>query len=167
MIVVIMGVTGSGKTTVGKLLAADLHWRYCDADDFHSRANVEKMKSGIPLNDADRRPWLESLRGLIRDCLEQGADLVLACSALKQSYRDILLVDERVSLIYLKGDYELIKKRLSERHGHYMNPALLDSQFADLEEPQDVVTIDVDASPAEIVKQIARRLGLAIVRDES
>ena len=160
MIIIIMGVTGSGKTTIGKLLADDLNWRYCDADDFHSAANVAKMKSGIPLDDADRQPWLQSLRNVTQNCLESGDGLVLACSALKQSYRDVLLIDERVKLVFLKGDYELIGKRLNERQGHYMNPALLDSQFATLEEPKGHAEFDVAASPAEIVRNIRRLLRL-------
>src|SRR5213593_4126543 len=135
MVVVLMGVTGSGKTTVGKLLSRELDWKYYDADDFHPSANVEKMRSGIPLEDADRKPWLETLRDLIRDCLDRGENAVLACSALKEDYRRLLLIDERVKLIYLKGNFELIQERLSQRRGHYMEPGLLKSQFASLEEP--------------------------------
>ena len=160
MVVILMGVTGSGKTTVGKLLASDLGWGYFDADDFHPPANVEKMKIGVPLNDADRTPWLETLRNLIRSCLDQTENAVLACSALKESYRGFLLIDESVKLIYLKGDYGLIQERLNKRRGHYMNPKLLDSQFDTLEEPGEDVGIDVSSSPEEIVKIIKRRLGL-------
>jgi gluconokinase len=160
MIVVLMGVTGSGKTTVGRMLAAELGWNYYDADDFHSPANIEKMKRGIPLDDADRKPWLEALRDLIRNRLERSENCVLASSALKRSYRDYLLVDEQVRLIYLRGSYELIKKRLSERRGHYMNPQLLDSQFETLEEPEGHLTIDVSLPSAEIVKSIRDQLGL-------
>jgi gluconokinase len=160
MIVVLMGVTGSGKTTVGRMLAAELGWNYYDADDFHSPANIEKMKRGIPLDDADRKPWLEALRDLIQNRLERSENCVLACSALKRSYRDYLLVDEQVRLIYLRGSYELIKKRLSERRGHYMNPQLLDSQFETLEEPEGHLTIDVSLPSAEIVKSIRDQLGL-------
>ena len=160
MVVILMGVTGSGKTTVGKLLASDLGWGYFDADDFHPPANVEKMKIGVPLNDADRTPWLETLRNLIRSCLDQGENAVLACSALKESYRGFLLIDESVKLIYLKGDYGLIQERLSKRLGHYMNPKLLDSQFDTLEEPGGDVGIDVSLSPDEIVNIIKGQLGL-------
>src|SRR6185503_20292259 len=106
MIILLMGVSGSGKTTVGKLLSEELGWKYYEADDYHSSANVEKMRGGIPLDDADRQPWLETLRDLIRNCLEREENAVLACSALKESYREFLLIDERVVLIYLKGDYE-------------------------------------------------------------
>ena len=160
MIIVLMGVTGSGKTTVGKLLADELGWKYYDADDFHSPANIEKMKRGIPLDDVDRKPWLESLRDLIRNRLERAENGVIACSALKASYRNYLLVNDEVRLIYLKGDYELIHKRLSDRSSHYMNPKLLDSQFDLLEEPKGHLAIDVSSSPAEIVKNIREHLGL-------
>jgi gluconokinase len=160
MVVILMGVTGSGKTTVGKLLSKDLGWRYFDADDFHPPANVEKMRMGVPLDDADRTPWLETLRKLIRNCLDQSENAVLACSALKESYRSFLLIDESVRLIYLKGDYGLIQERLSKRRGHYMNPKLLDSQFDTLEEPEGDVQIDVSSSPDEIVKIIRSHLGL-------
>ena len=160
MIIILMGVSGSGKTTVGRLLSEELGWKYYEADDYHSRANVEKMRNGIPLDDADRRPWLETLRDLIRNCLERNENAVLACSALKESYREFLLIDERVVLIYLKGDYEIIQKRLGERRGHYMNPNLLDSQFDTLEEPAADVHVDISSSPDEIVKKIRSRLGL-------
>jgi gluconokinase len=160
MIVVLMGVTGSGKTTVGRMLAAELGWNYYDADDFHSPANIEKMKRGVPLDDADRQPWLEVLRDLIRSLLERGENGVLACSALKRGYRDYLLIDEQVRLIYLRGNYELIKKRLSDRGVHFMNPQLLESQFEILEEPEGPLTIDVSLPAAEIVKSIRDQLGL-------
>jgi gluconokinase len=160
MIIVLMGVTGSGKTTVGKLLADELGWKYYDADDFHSPANIEKMKRGIPLDDVDRKPWLESLRDLIRNRFERAENGVLACSALKASYRNYLLVNDEVRLIYLKGDYDLIHKRLGDRSSHYMNPKLLDSQFDLLEEPEGHLAIDVSSSPAEIVRNIREHLGL-------
>ena len=153
-VIVLMGVTGSGKTTVGKLLSKELGWKYYDADDFHPRANVEKMSSGVALNDDDRQPWLETLRNLISQCLERGENAVLGCSALKESYREFLQVNERVKLIYLKGDRDLIKERLNARRGHYMNPALLDSQFETLEEPKRGWQVDISLSPSEIVKTI-------------
>lgn len=160
MVIVVMGVTGSGKTTVGRELSRQLNWRYYDADDFHPRANVEKMSAGIPLDDADRAPWLEILRDLIRDSIRRGESAVLACSALKKSYRDYLLIDEQVRLVHLKGDYELIRQRLGERRGHFMNPALLDSQFGTLEEPDPDVQVDISSSPGEIVETVRRRLNL-------
>jgi len=160
MVIILMGVSGSGKTTIGRLLSKQLGWAYYDADDFHSAANVEKMHSGIPLNDEDRRPWLESLRKLIHKSLDHDENIVLACSALKESYREYLVLDERVRLVYLKGDYDLIQERLNERHGHYMNPKLLDSQFDTLEEPTDALTVDVSSTPREIVKTIRKHLGL-------
>ena len=160
MIILLMGVSGSGKTTVGKLLSEELGWKYYEADDYHSSANVEKMRGGIALDDADRQPWLETLRDLIRNGLEREENSVLACSALKESYREFLLIDERVVLIYLKGDYELIQNRLGHRRGHYMNPNLLASQFDTLEEPAAETHIDVGSSPDEIVKSIRRRLDL-------
>ena len=160
MIIVLMGVTGSGKTTVGKLLAAELAWNYYDADDFHSPANVEKMKHGVPLDDADRKPWLETLRDLIRKCLEQSENCILACSALKESYRDYLLLSDEVRLVYLKGSYDLIQQRLTDRSDHYMNPKLLRSQFEILEEPQGHVGVNVSLPPAEIVKTIREQLEL-------
>lgn len=160
MVIVLMGVTGSGKTTVGQLLSKELGWQFYDADDFHSPANVEKMRAGIPLNDDDRKPWLEALNQLVRNCLERDENAVLACSALKESYRKFLLVDESIKLIYLKGDYALIRERLKARQGHYMNPRLLDSQFETLEEPLGVWQIDVSSTPDEIVKTIKRGLGI-------
>lgn len=159
-VIIIIGVSGSGKTTIGRLLSGELGWQYYEGDNFHPPANIEKLKNGVPLDDADRKPWLESLRDLIRNCLEQGDSAVVACSALKQRYRDFLLVDERVILIYLKGDYELIRERLSKRRGHFLNPNLLDSQFAALEEPKTAMQVDVSVSPAEIVKSIRSALRL-------
>src|SRR6266511_1130824 len=160
MIIVWMGGTGSGKTTGGKQLAAELAWTYYDADDFHSPANVDKMTNGVPLDDADRKPWLETLRDLIRKCLEQSENCILACSALKESYRDYLLLSDEVRLVYLKGSYDLIQQRLGDRSGHYMNPKLLRSQFEILEEPQGHVGVNVSLPPAEIVKTIREQLEL-------
>ena len=158
MVIVMMGVTGSGKTTIGRQLSTELGWKYYDADDFHPPINVEKMSAGIPLDDADRIPWLETLRELVRNCLARGENAVLACSALKASYRQYLLMNENVRLVHLQGDYELIQGRLRSRRGHFMNPALLDSQFATLEEPEPNVQVDISLSPDEIVKRIRKRL---------
>jgi gluconokinase len=160
MIIVLMGVTGSGKTTVGRLLAEDLGWTYADADDFHSELNVEKMKAGTPLDDADRKPWLESLGKLVRDCLIRSEDAVLACSALKKSYREFLLLDEQVKLVYLKGDYQVIRERLAQRRGHYMDPTLVDSQFETLEEPLECLRIDASSDPHAIISTIRSGLGI-------
>ena len=160
MVILLMGVTGSGKTTVGKALAESLHWLFADADDFHPPSNVAKMRAGIPLNDADRAPWLAALRTQIDEWLHAGANAVLACSALKESYRQKLVVTSDVPVVYLRGSRELIAERLKERHGHYMDPNLLPSQFATLEEPQGALVVDVDASVAEIVSRIRKGVGV-------
>jgi gluconokinase len=158
MVVILTGVTASGKTTVGHMLAAELRWPFYDADDFHPTANINKMRRGIPLTDADRRPWLEALRDQVRRCLAEGVDAVFACSALKETYRHYLLIDPRMALVYLKADRELIRQRLQQRHGHCMNPALLDSQFATLEEPKQGICIDAALAPATIVSTIRQAL---------
>jgi gluconokinase len=160
MVIVLMGVTGSGKTTIGRRLARELGWRFHDADDFHPAANVEKMSRGVPLEDRDRAPWLAALRELVRGFIERGESAVLACSALKERYREYLLIDERVKLVYLKGDYELIRARLDGREGHFMKAAMLDSQFSTLEEPERALVVDVSSSPAEIIKTIRDSLGV-------
>lgn len=160
MFIVLMGVAGSGKTTIGRRLSDELGWTYYDADDFHPRANVEKMSRGIPLNDADRLPWLEALGELVRACLERDENAVLGCSALKENYREYLLMDERVKLVYLKGDYELIQERLKNRSGHFMKPEMLDSQFAALEEPGQSSHFDISSPPEEIIREIRSRFGI-------
>ena len=155
-----MGVSGSGKTTIGRGLAAELGWKFYDADDFHPPANVALMARGIPLDDADRLPWLETLGALVRACLERDERAVLACSALKATYRTYLLLDERVKLAYLKGTFDLIQKRLANRRGHFMPAVMLESQFAALEEPEREFHIDISAAPDEIVRAIRLRFGL-------
>jgi len=155
-----MGVTGSGKTTIGQALAESLDWQFIDADDFHPPSNVAKMRAGIPLDDADRAPWLAALRTQIVGWLKSEANVVLACSALKQAYRDEVVVSPDVRVVYLRGNSELITTRLKERHGHYMDPNLLSSQFATLEEPRDALVVDVDASVDEIVEQIREGVGV-------
>jgi gluconokinase len=162
VIVIVFGVSGAGKTTIGKLLAQEVGWHFYEADDFHSRANIDKMRRGIPLRDADR--WLESLRQLIERSLEAGENAVLACSALKRAYRERLRVNDEVKFVFLRGDYALIEKQLRRRHGHFMNPELLRSQFADLEEPKpdkDILTVDLGRTPEELVDQMKTRLHLA------
>ena len=160
MIVILMGVTGTGKTTVGQLLAGQLHWRFEDADSYHSVANVEKMRSGSPLTDADRDPWLASLHGAIAQWLTAGDNVVLACSALKTAYRERLLESPEVKLVYLKADKKLVAQRLAERQHHYMNPALVDSQFATLEEPREAVTVDAALPTETVVEDIRRALAM-------
>ena len=164
MIIIIFGVSGAGKTTVGKLLARELGWRLIEADDFHPAANIEKMCSGNPLTDDDRWPWLERLRDQIRQSLAAGENAVLACSALKRAYRDRLQASEHVKFVFLRGDYALVEKQLHSRRGHFMNPDLLQSQFDDLEEPEPdehVLTIEVGHTPEEIVDRIKSKLHLA------
>jgi gluconokinase len=161
VIVIVFGVSGAGKTTIGKLLAQELGCRFYEADDFHSQANIDKLRRGIPLTDEDRWPWLENLRQLIKRSLESGENAVLACSAPKRAYRERLCVSDQVKFVFLHGDYALIEKQLRQRRGHFMNPELLRSQFADLEEPkpdEDVVTIEPGRTPQELVEEIKAKL---------
>ncbi|HVR24853.1 MAG TPA: gluconokinase [Candidatus Polarisedimenticolia bacterium] len=158
MVVLLMGVAGAGKTTVGKLLASQLGWDFADADDYHSAANIEKMRNGIPLTDADRAPWLDALRALISGWIAAENNAVLACSALRRAYRDHLRVGSEVCLIYLRVAPEVLRQRLRARHGHYMTEPMLESQLATLEEPQDALVIDAEAAPAMIVAEILRKL---------
>ncbi len=153
--IILMGVAGSGKTTVGRILAETLGWEFYDGDDFHPPENVAKMAAGFPLNDADRIPWLEALRDLIASRLGEGRSLVLACSALRERYRQTLLNgNEGGQVVYLKGSYDLIRSRMLGRSGHFMKPEMLQSQFETLEEPISAVTVDVSRSVNEIVKDI-------------
>jgi gluconokinase len=160
MIVVLMGVSGAGKTTVGQALARQLQWRFADADDFHSAANVAKMHAGIPLTDADRAPWLAALHQAIVSWLAAHENVVLACSALKATYRVQIVVSPEVKLIYLRVGREVVAVRLAHRQHHYMNPALIDSQFATLEEPADAVAVDASLTTKEVVLNIRRALAL-------
>jgi len=163
VIVIVFGVSGAGKTTIGKLLAEELGWRFYEADDFHPRPNIEKMRSGLPLADEDRWPWLNLLREQITRSLTAKENAVLACSALKRAYRGRLRVSDDVKFVFLRGNYVLIERQLRRRRGHFMNPALLQSQFADLEEPEpdeDAITIELGRSPEELVEQIKAKLNL-------
>lgn len=158
MIIVVMGVAGAGKTTVGSLLARELHWEFADGDDFHSPENIAKMREGIPLTDADRAPWLETLRNFVAGWIAQRKDAVLACSALKKSYRDVLQVNEQVRFVYLKGDRNIFAQRLRERHDHYMKAQMLDSQLHTLEPPGNAIVVDANATPENIVRDIRRQM---------
>jgi gluconokinase len=160
MVVIVMGVTGAGKTTVGRALAAALGWEFHDGDELHSAASKLKMHRGIALDDADRAPWLSAIRELIMAMLSEGREGVVACSALKQSYRDKIVVDPNsVKVVYLKGSKEVIADRLRNRGGHFMNPNLLQSQFDTLEEPREAIVVDVSATPKAIVNEVIARLG--------
>ena len=159
MIYIVMGVSGCGKSSIGQLLAEKLSGAFYDADDFHTEASKQKMSNGIPLNDDDRQPWLE---GLAQNMLEweKDGDAVLACSALKEKYRVTLssTLGDEVKFVYLHGTRELIAERLNARAGHFMNPALLDSQFDTLEEPTDAIVVSIDASIEKIVADIVENI---------
>lgn len=161
MVVIVMGVSGSGKTTVGQRLAEALGYPFRDADAFHPPENIAKMATGHALTDEDRWPWLARLRELIRSTQESGGNLVLACSALRRVYRERLSVDvAKERWVYLRAPRELIAERLAARRGHYMPPALLDSQLATLEVPEDALAVDVSADVDAVVATLLRELGL-------
>ncbi len=158
-ILIVMGVSGCGKTTVGRALGEALGWDFFDGDDFHPPANKAKMSQGLPLNDEDRAGWLAALADLIRQRLAAGQPAVLACSALKETYRDVLRVDPRaVQFVYLKGDYDLIWERMQRRQGHYMKASMLASQFATLEEPHDAWEVDIRLPPEEMVRIVRQEM---------
>jgi gluconokinase len=160
MVLIVMGVTGAGKTTVGRALAGALGWEFHDGDELHSEMAKRKMHLGIALDDADRAPWLNALRKLILGMVSEERNGVVTCSALKQAYRDKLVVDPKlVKVVYLKGSKELIDERLRNRIGHFMNPDLLQSQFDTLEQPRDAIIVDVSMAPEAIVSAIRTRLG--------
>jgi gluconokinase len=154
MIIVVMGVAGSGKTTVGTKLAAVLHCAFLEGDGLHSQANVEKMSHGIPLTDADRAPWLTAIHKRMCDAFTAGESLVVACSALKRAYRAKLAEGLPVTCVYLKGSADLIRSRLKHRAHHFMKANMLASQFDDLEEPSDAIVVDIAQPPDAIVERI-------------
>ena len=158
MLILVMGVSGSGKTIIGSKLAHALNFAFADADSFHPPENIKKMSLGIPLTDEDRRPWLEAIRKAFCDWQAAGKRAVVACSALKEQYRECLTQDCGVRIVYLKGDFDLIHGRLASRQGHFMKPEMLASQFADLEEPANAIVVDVSGTPDEIVAAIRDRL---------
>lgn len=163
MIVIIMGVAGSGKTTIGKKLAARLGWGFSDADEFHSAANKQKMAEGVPLGDADRQPWLQAMHEAIEARREQGHDWVFTCSALKRRYRQLLGADqEDLFWVYLDGSEQLLLERLSRRGGHFFDPRLLRSQLQTLEQPaeEEAIRVDIRPAPEQIVEAIVERLPL-------
>jgi gluconokinase len=160
MIVLVMGVTGSGKTTVGKLLASRLGWVFLDADDFHPVENVEKMRRGVALTDADREPWLAAIHVELLKCAAKKQDAVLACSALKQNYRERLAAGVEMRVCYLKGTYSEIAARLQNRTGHFAGEGILAGQFADLEAPRDAFVLRVSDAAEQIVEDVLRWLKL-------
>lgn len=161
MVILVMGVAGSGKTTIGQLLARELGWSFADADDFHPPANIAKMSASQPLDDADRAPWLAAIRAHIDRCLARGENAVVTCSALKKSYRRALVGDPaQVRIVHLHGSRELLLSRISGRKEHFMKPAMLDSQLATLEPPADALTVDISPPPAEIVAKIREAFGI-------
>lgn len=156
--IILMGVSGCGKTTVGRLLAERLGWTYIESDDYHSPSDIEKMSSGIPLTDEDRWPWLKRLHNLLQDHLEKNQRVVLACSALKQSYRDLLVSGlDNVFFVFLKGGFDLIHERMQQRK-HYMKADMLRSQLEALEEPQNAIIMDIQQSPEKIVEKILAQI---------
>ena len=160
-VIILMGVSGAGKSIVGARLARALGWTFLDGDELHPARNKEMMSHGIALTDADRQPWLDAVRQSVERFLSAGADAVIACSALKESYRRRIVVDPlRMKVVYLKGSQELIASRLRDRSGHFMSPELLQSQFDAIEEPHDVIAVDISASPDTIVASIRARLGI-------
>lgn len=158
MLVVVMGIAGSGKTTVGRLLAEALQCAFVDGDDLHPAANIALMRRGIPLTDGDRAPWLAAIHATLRVAHEHGECVVVACSALRQSYRDAVAGDLPVEWVYLKGPAELIRERLLRRTGHFMGAGMLASQVATLEEPTDAIVVDVSPPPGVVVESIVGEL---------
>ncbi len=157
-VLVVMGVSGTGKTTIGKLLAKKLNLPFFDGDDFHPKSNVEKMHAGVPLVDKDRMEWLQTLNQLAKEYKSSGA--IIACSALKEYYREILEegMQGELEFVYLEGSFTLIKNRMEQRKGHFMPLELLQSQFDTLEVPKKAITVSVDQTPEELVAQVLMKL---------
>ena len=160
MVILLMGTTGAGKTTVGKSLAARLGWTFLDADDLHPPANIEKMKHGIPLTDFDRVPWLEKIHSELVRLAAAAKNVVLACSALKQSYRDQLSAGLEIHIVYLRGSYEQMRRHIEHRHGHFAGESILAGQFADLQEPHNALVLDVFHPPDQLASEIIASLRL-------
>jgi gluconokinase len=158
MILLVMGVAGAGKTTIGRMLAERLGWVYLEADDFHSAANKAKMSRGEHLTEADRLPWLEAMHGELQAQSAKGKNVVLACSALNEEYRSILTAGLKVKVVYLRGSKELIASRLKHRIGHFAGVTILDDQFAVLEEPQNAIVADITEEPEKIAEEILSKI---------
>jgi gluconokinase len=161
MVILLMGTTGAGKTTLGQLLFQQLGWSFVDADDLHPPANIEKMKQGIALTDADRLPWLGKIHEVLVELNDAGENVILACSALKQSYREQLSCGLAMQVVYLRGSYEQMRRHIIGRHGHFAGEAILAGQFADLEEPHDALVLEVSGTPQAIAGEAMRRLNLS------
>jgi gluconokinase len=160
-VIILMGVSGSGKTTVGRLLAERLGWPFYDGDDFHPKSNIDKMSQGLPLNDRDRRPWLMAIHDLLVGLTARKGRAILACSALKQDYRDLIVNGMGgIKWVYLRGEYPILEERLKRRQGHHFKAALLGSQFEILEEPEDALVVQVDTPAESIVERIRGELQL-------
>ncbi len=160
MVILVMGVSGSGKTTIGEMLSTQLNWPFVDGDSLHSAANIAKMAAGIPLTDDDRAPWLQSIHDVMEGWRTQHKNGIIASSALKEKYRQRLLTSAEIKLVYLRGSYDLIYSRMQHRPGHYMKPEMLQSQFAALEEPKDAVVVDISESAEQIVASIRQKLAI-------
>ncbi len=161
MVIIIMGVAGVGKSTIGKMLSKRISWNFYDGDGFHPKANIEKMRKGMQLTDSDRWPWLRAIRDLIDECLSENKPSIITCSALKKTYRKFLKQDrDNVIFVYLKGDEKTIWERLSSRKGHFAGADLLESQLETLEEPENVLSVDISKQPEDITNFIIEKLDL-------